>query len=377
MRGNLRSWPVYILTVLIVSACNFTDVDVPTPTVEILMTDTPTTEPTPTATASLTPTGAATTDTDSINIRINTPQPRPTMETEVLPDSPPTETPGPWTYTIRENDTLGVIVARQPWGYPPFDVGAMAAIVNLNDNVPNIDTLPPIGSDILIPQRTPTPIPEGIELTQTVDAQIGVSRFGSVVLAEGATTGCHTVLPGQTIIDIADQYNTTLEVLSQLNQNLNWTGCQFSEFSGGPSCNVLIFEDQCIFVPLPTPTPAPTSTLTGNETATPTPTYVAPRLVFPSTGAIAPAGVFELQWATVGVLRTNELYLVEFQDLTNGQSWNQITEDTSLRIDENRIPNDGQTHQIQWRVTVVQRTDGGYEIVGGVSNWKTFNWQSR
>lgn len=373
--------PRLILTLItvvgIVTACNITNPELPTPTVEVLQTDTPTQQPSPTLSPTPQTLPSPTVEEDTIDIVINTPPPQPTPDTTSQPEVVPTDTPGPWEYTIRENDTLGVIVARQPWGYPPFDTGAMAAIVNLNPNVPNVDTLPPIGSTILIPQRTATPIPEGIELTQTVDAQIGVDRVGSVVLAEGAQVDCHYVQENETIIGIADRYNTTLEVLSQLNQSLNWGVCQFSEFSGGEGCNVLIFENQCIRVPLPTPTPAPTSTLTGLETATPTPTYQPPRPVFPPDGAFAPPGVFDLYWVGSRVLKPDERYLVEFQDTSNGSSWNQVTADTSIQIDRNRIPSDGTTHTIQWRVTVVQRDGNGVRIIGGLSDWRTFNWQSR
>ncbi|MFN8529653.1 MAG: hypothetical protein U0670_13675 [Anaerolineae bacterium] len=42
------------------------------------------------------------------------------------------------------------------------------------------------------------------------------------------------------------------------------------------------------------------------------------------------------------------------------------------------VPTDGQTHTIQWRVTVAARTpDGAYVIVGAVGNWRQFTWQSR
>jgi hypothetical protein len=373
---------IFLLTVVVSSACSGLPDNQQTPTVEAIISPTPTetlspsSTPTETSAPSLTPSVTAIIAT-SPPVMIATVPSVPTIAQPTVPAAP-TETPAPYTYIIQANDTLGYILQLQPWGYPPFDPSVIAEVVRLN-GLRSADFLPPPGSELLIPRRTPTPIPQGIELTLAADATLGVgTRIGSVALPQGAQPGCHIVQEGQTIVGIADIYNTTLEIISQLNQNLNWTGCRFDQYSGGPNCRPLIRLNDCINVPLPTSTPVPSPTPSGSETPTPTPTFAAPRLIFPPDGAIAPPGVFTIQWASVGVLGPQDAYLLELQDRTDGRSWLQVTRDTSIRLPESMIPRSGQTHLMQWRVTVARAdASGAYSYLGGQGDWRSFQWQSR
>lgn len=371
----LRGLSLLCLTFGLV-ACNINVQPDEAPTPERLVTETltPTPSVSPTLTATLTP-------SPTVQVLLRPTQDAPVQP--VLPNQPtlepsPAPTEGAYEYVIRPNDTLGYILQLQPWGYPPYDPGVIQAVVTLN-RLASADFLPPPGTTLLIPRRTPTPVPVGIELTLTSDASLGLGeRVGNATLPQGAVAGCYTVKEGDTIVGIADNFNTTLEIMSQLNQNLNWFGCQFDQYSGGPNCNVFITIGQCINVPLPTPTPVPTATLTGNETPTPTPTYAPARAVFPPFGAVAPPTTFELQWVSVGILKVDEVYLVEVQDLTGGQQWLQVTRQTSIALPESLIPNTGQTHQMQWRVSVAKADENGvYSYVGGVGAWRAFQWQSR
>ncbi len=361
-----------VCVVCAISACNLVT-PIVTPTAEPLVTETPSPLPSPSAT--LTPTATAT-------LLISTPAivtQEPTAQINAVPTMPEAEpTEGPYTYIIRPNDTLGFILQLQPWGYPPFDPGVIAAVVRLN-NLPNENILPPPGSELLIPRRTATPIPVGADATATSDASLGTGqRIGNVTLPQGAVAGCYTVVEGDSLIGIADRFNTTLETLSQLNQNLNWTGCRFSEYSGGPNCRPFISVGQCVNVPLPTPTPVPSPTPSGRETATPTPTYAPALGFYPPDGAIASPVAMRLEWVSVGVLRPNEVYLVEFQNLTNNTQSLHVTRNTFYVLPESLIPTDGQTHNVRWRVSVASQTDtGAYQFIGGVGDWRTFQWRSR
>lgn len=364
-----------ILLVLALSACN--SLPPPsTPTAELISTSTPSETPQPSPTLTEAPTLTAVVVTSPPVLLATVPN-VPTISQPTAPPAP-TETPEPYRYVIQANDTLGYILQLQPWGYPPFDQSVIAEVVRLN-GLQSADFLPPPGTELIIPRRTPTPIPEGIELTLVADATLGVgTRIGSVALPQGAQPGCHIVDEGETIVEIADIYNTTLEIISQLNQNLNWSGCRFDQYSGGPSCSPIIRQGDCINVPLPTSTPVPSPTPSGSETPTPTPTFSPPRVVFPPEGAIAPAGTFSLQWVSVGILGSQDVYLVELQDRTDGRSWLQVTRDTSIRVPESMIPTSGQAHSFQWRV-VVARPDasGVYNYVSPASDWRNFQWQSR
>ncbi|RMG84474.1 MAG: LysM domain-containing protein [Chloroflexi bacterium] len=309
--------------------------------------------------------------TMEILIASATPSPTPLPPTATHTPSP---TPGPYEHTIREGEVLLSIV--QQYGY--FDLSIIDDVVALNDNIPNANILPGPGNVILIPRQTATPVPAGLELTATVNAQLGVQNVGSVTLAENTEIVCYEVQQGDTAVGIAEAHNTTLEILAQLNRDLNWLGCDFSNYSGGPNCNPNIVEGACINVPAPTPTPTLSPTPSGLETATPTPTYPAPPVVSPPNGAVAPPRPITLYWVSVGILKTDEVYLVEVFDTTNGQVYRQITRDTSLELPDSLVPQDGQTHAIQWQVSVARQTGNGvYGVISATPQVYSFQWQSR
>lgn len=364
---------IYLMLSLLAAACNINTPEA-TPTVEVLISETPTPENSPTPTMTLTPSPTpslpATADAPII---IASPQQLPVQDVPTLPPITPSPTEGPYEYVIQAGDTLYGILPKQPWGYNEFTPGLLNAIVRLN-NMASVDFLPPPGTTLLIPRRTPTPTPEGTQIVIP-----GGTVEGDFFIPAGTTFECHVVEAGDTILRISDLYNASLELLSALNQNLNWSGCRFVDPSGGPGCGPLIVEGQCVMVPLPTPVPSSTPTASGNETATPTPTYAPARPVYPPEDAVAPPGVFALQWVSAGVLKDNEIYLVEVQDVTAGTApWLQVTRNTTLMLPASLIPTDGQTHQFQWRVVVArQENDGTYAYAGGQGGWRKFQWQSR
>ncbi|MCB9451872.1 MAG: LysM peptidoglycan-binding domain-containing protein [Anaerolineaceae bacterium] len=327
-----------------------------TPTVqEIPVSDTP--EPTRTlpASATLPPQPQIATATP-------TPTPLPPSETPT-----PSETPGPYEHVIQQNETLGYII--QLYGYTDFSI--IDQIVALNDNIPSADILPGPGSTILIPRQTAIPTPANVE---TVAANAGPV----VTLAANSTIIQYTVQDGDNLLKIIEQYKITLEIISQLNPDLNIFGCDLSNPSGGPNCIVPLSVGQLINVPAPTPTPTLSPTPSGQETATLTPTFAPPIAVFPPEGAIAPPGVFHLQWVGAGILSENEFYLVQITDQTNAASFAGVTKATSLRIPDSLIPTDGQTHIINWTVAVARPNESGvYGIISGPPPTHSFSWQSR
>lgn len=372
---------LYAVPLILLAACNIDQPNNPTPTVEILISATATATRTPTPEASLTPTFTA-----SPQINMQTPIVIVSAAPNNVPNIPtapvtvaPLETPTPWTYIIKEGDTLAGILAIQPWGYNGFDSAIQRAVVQLN-NMISPDIIPPPGTELLIPQVTWTPIPEGVELTQAAMGSIGCSgTAGTLCVPEGTVFDCYTTEAGDTMIEISINYSASFELLSNLNRNLNWGGCNFTNPTGGPNCNPPIGIDQCIMVPLPTGTPVPTSTLTGSETPTATPTRAAARLIYPADGAIMSGGTFRLDWVSAGLLASDQVYLIEVQDVTAGTPpWLQVTRDNSLDLPGTLVPSDGQTHQFQWRVTVVKKDPAGtYAMSDGQGTWRPFQWQSR
>lgn len=346
---------------LVLAACN---VSLPnpnaSPTPEPIIS--PTSEQ-PTATESGTPEARPTrTAPPPPILETPTPSPTPGPPTETFT---PTPTLGPIEHTMRQNETLGYII--QLYGYT--DLSVIDQIVAMNPNIPNADRLPGEGAVILIPRPTATATPEGWTPSPTPLNALDT-------LPQETTITEHTVRPGETIVGIAGQYETTLAILDQLNPELQFFNCDFTNRSGGPDCNVPLSVDQVVKVPAPTPTPTLSPTPSGDETATPTPTYTAPMLVFPPEGAIAQGGTINLQWLSIGQLSPEQYYLVEVEDTTSGATFARITRDTSYRIGAEIAPTDDQTHAMRWRIRVGVYTEGGtFRPISADAPWRTFQWR--
>ena len=363
------------LSLLLLTACNLNSPDVE-PSPEILITDTPTIAVSPSPTASLTPSITPTIEIDDVPVIVASPLP--TQDNAPVLEVTPTSTQGPCEVTLQDGEAMTGALLRVPCGNE-VTFGLIDAVVAFNDNITNADLLPP-GITFFVPLPSATPIPEGADMTATAAAIQGLdpssadlgSRFPANQEFE-----CYTVVEGDRVISIATQFNTTLEVLSQLNPNLGWGGCDFTNPSGGPSCSPNLRIDDCVTVPLPTGTPVPTGTPSGNETATPTPTHEPARVISPPEGALASQRI-TLEWVSVGILRWGEIYLIDIEDRTTNTVSAYVTHNTRYTLPDSLIPSDGQTHTIAWRVRVARDNgDGSYTAVGGTGNWHTFQWQSR
>lgn len=359
-----RSIAVSVVLVWMLTACNFTPQQ-PTPTIELPGTSTATpTSDGPTATLTASRTSPPT--VGPIRLASATPSATPPPST---PTATATPTPGPYTYVVQSGDTLFGVIER--FGYT--DGRVIPDILALNPNIPNADNLP-VGQEILIPRRTPTLTPPGYEATVAMMGTLGVQVQQPI--SPNTEISCHRVEEGQTILEIAELYNTQLEVLSNLNPEIIFRGCDFNNRSGGPDCVVRINIGQCVNVPLPTATPTLSPTPSGSETPTPTPTYNAPITVYPPNGSIV-AGPITLEWVSVGVLDDDEYYYVELTDRTANLQYTQVTRNTSLRLPSELIPPDGAQHDVEWRVVVVRGGGDSYSVVGGVMPSRSFRWQRR
>jgi hypothetical protein len=278
-----------------------------------------------------------------------------------------TPTPSALEYVIREGDTLIAIVRRPPFNHR--DLGVLNEVVRINSPLlTSPDRLPPPGTTILIPLPTPQPTQPGSPNQALPVVQV---QTGGIVTQ-------HIVVEGETILGIADQYNTTLRILRDLNPDIAFVGCDFSNPSGGPDCSVFLEVGQPVNVPQPTPTPTLSPTPSGSETPTPTPTFSAPRISFPPRdAAITASSPFALQWVSVGILEAQQVYLVQIEDVTAGAVFNDVTADNSYLIPVLLVPADTQPHQFRWRVSVARLdAQGRYELVGGEGEWRSFVWST-
>jgi len=286
----------------------------------------------------------------------------------------PSQTPGPWRHTIREGETLGFIVQR--YGYRGFDV--IDEIVAMNENIPNANLLPGEGSVIFVPRPTATPLPANFTPLPVPPA------LAERIVPTSADTGLnydteiaeHEVVPGQTVVDIIIQHDTTLEIVSILNPDISFARCDFGLRSGGPECNPLLNVGQVVRVPAPTLTPTLSPTFSGRETATPTPTWMAPRIVAPAQDSVLPGTALRLHWLSVGILPPGEVYLVQVSD-ENSVVHNAVTRDTSLFLPESMVPGGGVPVDLTWTVSVARADDNGvYRIISGYPSPNRFRWNS-
>ena len=285
------------------------------------------TEPTttPTTTLTLTPTFTPTAVTPTST---NTPEPSPT----------------PVTYQVTSGDTCSSIA---------FAFGiSIQSIVLLNNLPATCDTLY-IGQPLLIPQPTPTNTPYP---TATLSA--GEATDAACTKIE------YTVQENDTLSSISINYNISIAALKSYNGLVN----------------DIVRSDQIITIPLceriGTPGPSPTPT--------PPPPYPAPNLLLPPDGApftLADQTV-TLQWASVGALRENEVYMVTVQDVTSGGDKKLVdyVVDTKYIIPTTFRPNDNQPHIIRWWITPVRQTgtdDEGnpvWGVAGASSIQRVFTW---
>lgn len=356
------------LTLIAIAGCNISTPRIaatPTNEARAIVTATPLAEATATP---LTRTATRAT----VAIATATPSPVHTPAATVIAESPTATLPY-FEYLVGEGETLFYILQLPEHGYG-YEPNVAATVVAMNANIPNADSVRG-GITIRIPRPTLTPTPVGAAATQALLATIGADDSSGVVLASGATVGCHIVEAGDAIIGVAVQNNTTLEILHGLNRDLNWFGCNFTLPSGGENCAPNLSIGQCVRVPLPTPLPTKFPTPTGLETATPTATKLAPRLIYPLDGQAVPHEPLLIQWVGLSGMNDLDEYLVELVDQTTNQPLRRVTRDNSFLVPPAFMPSDGQTHDFQWRVSVAQVDDQGiYNYVGEEGNWRSFRW---
>lgn len=296
-------------------------------------------------------------------------------ETPLPASVTPTTTPvlGPFEYEIKAGDTLGYIIRQ--FGYRPNDGYLMNLIVELNRNVQNVDVLPGPGSIIFIPRPTATPLPIGIEMTATADAELGTITLGGVTLPAGTDLVCHEVRGGETIIDISARYGMTVEIIASLNRNLDFSGCDLTQPGGGGECNVFISEGQCVTVAGPTAVPTFTATPSGSETATPEPSPGPPQIIAPEDGEqFAALNLPRLYWWSRPIL-PDEAYLVVMYEEARALELKRVVRASALFLPNEFAPAAGETRSISWSVRIVRKTaEGTYAFVSEFAPTQVLYW---
>ncbi len=297
--------------------------------------------------------------------------------TPAPPTSTPTPTPGPCYQTAGEGDTVLAMAMR--CGHRDMAVIDLILEINGMDSPQELQ----LGQTLEIPWPTPTQGASGDTSLQVAPADEPLGEMSgtgggapppteAVVYNEFGTPDAlayyrnleptlrpglawHTVQAGETIMGIAYTYDTSVETLSQLNPEVAFLQCDYSERYGGPNCSVILIEGQRIRVPVPIPTVTPTVTPNGTFTPTPTPTatYNAPYLLSPEDGAHFMADqIVTLRWGSTGTLGMDARYVVRVTDLGNGEQYMALVTELSYTLPEGWQPADGQTHTFEWTVSL-------------------------
>jgi LysM repeat protein len=177
----------------------------------------------------------------------------------------------------------------------------------------------------------------------------------------------HEVASGETLSSIADKYDTSVESILAANKL---------------SSPDLIYQGQELVVPLMPPTATPTPTPTSTLTPTPGPPFPAPALLSPADNAVfnGPDAAIVLDWASVGILNDDQVYLVEVETPIGKTPLTYTTQGTSWRLSADLWPS-GQQQTLKWRVTVVGREDTSSEEqpvwrpLSPPAEWRRFVWQ--
>lgn len=319
------------------------------------------------------------------------PAPRAFPTITPLPATPtPTPTEGPCIKTAKAGDTLYGLA--QQCGHRDYSI--VDVILTENPDLSCAACLQE-GQTINIPWPTPTLDPNAT--SENTGAAVGSTTQNLVVASNSDATPdvlatffveptlrpglqWHVVGENENMIIIAQIYGADAKVLSDINPEIDFAQCDFSERYGGPQCTVLLYPGQRIRVPAPTPTPMLSPTPSGSETPTPTytPTFNIPIATSPQDNAKFDANsLVTLRWSSTGSLAQNEMYIVRVKNLDTDETFEAKTDDLFFVIPEEWQPTLNNTNTFEWTVSI-GRLDGNTVVsVRETTSPRTFQWQGR
>lgn len=190
----------------------------------------------------------------------------------------------------------------------------------------------------------------------------------------------HTITEGETMISIASQYNADAKVLSDINPEVDFPQCDFSERFGGPNCSVILIPGERMRVPAPSPTPTLSPTPSGSETPTPspTPTFNVPASYSPTEGAYFDRNsLVTLRWSVTGTLASNEAYLVVVTNVDIDAEYRTQTRDLFFVLPDEWQPPNGRTHEFEWTISIAVMNGERVMSTRETTAPRHFRWQGQ
>lgn len=313
----------------------------------------------------------------------NTPNPTDTP----IPTATLSPTPEPCIQTVQAGEGLYNVALR--CGHRDLTIIDLIVEINGLASAESVQE----GQQIIMPYPTPTVDPNAVP-TETPIPQEGAGDPSDTVASINVFDDdydplfvpsptlppditFHTVVQGETIIDIIVNYASSVEILSQINPEIQFSQCDFGTQFGGPRCIVFLREGQNIRVPAPTLAPTLSPTPNGSETATPTPTatFNAPSVVSPSDRFFFTASsLVTLRWIGSGSLGLRQTYRLEVEDVTAGVVYIADTTANSMILPSDWQGTDGQRHEYIWTVSVID--NGNPDNPYFTTPPQTFFWQA-
>lgn len=275
-------------------------------------------------------------------LAIVTPGPTVEVPSTLLRTSPPTATAEPTRFLAH------IVKAGENLTSIATDYGTTVEAIVAANHIEDPRSLR-TGQELIIPLAGSVGGP-----TSVPGAPTAPSRGTEVVV--------HVVQPGESLLGIALQYDTSVEVIMAAN---NIADAQW------------IFAGQELIIPLGTPTPVPTPTPRPTPTSTPGPPYAAPDLLDPAEGETfrGEEADIVLNWASVGILAEDEWYILRLRLMSepvyqHPSVWTKVTSwrvpaslypSALLRTDPSTTLRTGpsveaESHLFRWDVTVVRHT---------------------
>ena len=225
----------------------------------------------------------------------------------------------------------------------------------------------PVDSPIQVGQQLNSPWPTATPPLESMVLEIG----GEQIVADVADCEIVTIQEGDSTYGLSAQRGVPAEAIVAVNR-LSEESIQLLH-PGDTLCIPRVYSGDSL---PPTAGPQPTAT----STAFP----AGPSLLYPVNGAEIdpPDSLLRLQWVAVKDLEDDEWYMVELGDLDQLDSlpYRAFTRDSSFRLPDEWRPDVPETHEMRWRVSIVnvtgKRSDGGviYEYGGRSSEDSSFFW---
>ncbi len=173
------------------------------------------------------------------------------------------------------------------------------------------------------------------------------------------------------------------ETLSTIAEHYGVRVADIRAASDLPEDTETIRPDQVLVIPQYTPTPQADTAAIVSSAPTPVLNYAAPEMLYPPDEATfaGPDANIILQWASTGILTDKEFYKLEFIVPTaEGKTTiNVYQRSTAWRVPKDLFPpEDNEDRTCAWRVSVVRQVTGGsdptYKVISLTGRRRTFVW---